>query len=124
MVKKIIVIIQARVMSERLRGKVFFNFFSETVIDRIIRIIKKTSFEKEIADKALINTYNFYTLLKSPTSNANLFLHASTKYAKELPGEYAIFEQVVPDKGFKDKGIKTLKFKSGKVEKLFTGQAD
>ena len=49
MVKKIIVVIQARVMSERLKGKVFFNFFSETVIDRIIRIIKKTSFEKEIA---------------------------------------------------------------------------
>lgn len=80
----------------------------------------RASFEKEIADKALINTYNFYTLLKSPTSNANLFLHASTKYAKELPGEYAIFDQVVPDKGFKDKGIKTLKFKSGKVEKDMT----
>jgi spore coat polysaccharide biosynthesis protein SpsF (cytidylyltransferase family) len=48
MVKKIIVVIQARVMSERLKGKVFFNFFNETVIDRIIRIIKNTSFEKEI----------------------------------------------------------------------------
>ena len=48
MLKKIIVIIQARVMSERLKGKVFFNFFNETVIDRIIRIIKNTSFEKEI----------------------------------------------------------------------------
>ena len=77
----------------------------------------RASFEKQIADQALINTYNFYTILKSPTSNANLFLYAAAKYAKELPGEYTIFEQVVPDKGFKDKGIKTLKFKSGKVEK-------
>jgi hypothetical protein len=77
----------------------------------------RASFEKQIADQALINTYNFYTILKSSTSNANLFLGAAAKYAKELPGEYSIFEQVVPDKGFKDKGIKTLKFKSGKVEK-------
>jgi hypothetical protein len=77
----------------------------------------RAGYEKQIADKALINTYNFYTLLKSPSSNANLFLHAASKYAKELPGEYTIFEQVVPDKGFKDKGIKTLKFKAGKVEK-------
>lgn len=47
--KKVIVAIQARVMSERLKGKVFFNFFGEAIIDRVIKIIKKTSFEKEIA---------------------------------------------------------------------------
>jgi spore coat polysaccharide biosynthesis protein SpsF (cytidylyltransferase family) len=48
MVKKIIVAIQARVLSKRLKGKIFFNFFNEGIIDRIIRIIKKTTFKKEI----------------------------------------------------------------------------
>jgi spore coat polysaccharide biosynthesis protein SpsF (cytidylyltransferase family) len=48
MVKKIIVAIQARVLSERLKGKIFFNFFNEAIIDRIIRIIKVTNFNKEI----------------------------------------------------------------------------
>lgn len=48
MVKKIIVAIQARILSERLKGKILFNFFNETVIDRIVRIIKKTNFQKEI----------------------------------------------------------------------------
>jgi spore coat polysaccharide biosynthesis protein SpsF (cytidylyltransferase family) len=48
MVKKIIVAIQARVLSERLQGKIFFSFFNEAVIDRIVRIIKKTNFKKEI----------------------------------------------------------------------------
>jgi spore coat polysaccharide biosynthesis protein SpsF (cytidylyltransferase family) len=48
MVKKIIITIQARVLSERLKGKIFVNFFNEDIIDRIIRITKKINFKKEI----------------------------------------------------------------------------
>ncbi len=48
MVNKVIVLIQARILSQRLKGKILFSFFNENVIDRIIRIVKKTKFNKEI----------------------------------------------------------------------------
>jgi len=47
-VNKIIVLIQARILSKRLKGKILFSFFNENIIDRIIRIVKKTQFNKEI----------------------------------------------------------------------------
>jgi spore coat polysaccharide biosynthesis protein SpsF (cytidylyltransferase family) len=47
-VKKIIVIIQARIFSQRLKGKILFSFFNESVLDRIVRIVKSTNFNKEI----------------------------------------------------------------------------
>ena len=48
MVNKVVVLIQARILSQRLKGKILFSFFNEDVIDRIIRIVKKTKFNKEI----------------------------------------------------------------------------
>ena len=49
MVKRpLIVLIQARVNSTRLKGKIFFDLFDEKVIDRIIRIAKKIELKKKI----------------------------------------------------------------------------
>jgi spore coat polysaccharide biosynthesis protein SpsF len=68
------IFIQARVDSKRLPGKIFFTFFGELIIDRIIRIAKKISpnkniflltgnyknnfFLKKIANKNKINFYS------------------------------------------------------------------
>jgi spore coat polysaccharide biosynthesis protein SpsF len=46
--KGIIIFIQARINSTRLKGKILQTFFGETVIDRIIRISKKISNKKKI----------------------------------------------------------------------------
>lgn len=42
------IFIQARIRSSRLPGKILFNFFDETVIDRIIRVTKKVNNKKNI----------------------------------------------------------------------------
>jgi len=46
--KDLKIFIQARVYSSRLPGKIFFNFFEESVIERIIRITKMISDNKNI----------------------------------------------------------------------------
>ena len=48
MVNKVIICIQARLCSTRLKGKILFNFFNKTIIDRIISIAKKVKFKKKI----------------------------------------------------------------------------
>lgn len=48
MVNKVIICIQARLCSTRLKGKILFNFFNKTVIDRIINVAKKVKFKKKI----------------------------------------------------------------------------
>ena len=42
------ILIQARLNSTRLPGKILFKFFNETVIERIIKIAKKISNPKDI----------------------------------------------------------------------------
>ncbi len=42
------ILIQARLNSTRLPGKILFKFFNETIIERIIKIAKKTSNSKDI----------------------------------------------------------------------------
>ena len=42
------IFIQARIRSSRLPGKILFNFFNETVIERIIRVSKKVLDKKYI----------------------------------------------------------------------------
>ena len=46
--KKILFCIQARIFSNRLPGKNFFNFFDETVLDRVIRIALKCVDKKNV----------------------------------------------------------------------------
>ena len=48
MVDKVFICIQARLCSTRLKGKILFNFFDKTIIDRIIDIAKKIKFKKKI----------------------------------------------------------------------------
>ncbi len=68
MVKKIIVIIQARIFSQRLKGKILFSFFNESVLDRIIRIVKSTNFNKQI------------TILSGNSKKNSLLSHYSKKH--------------------------------------------
>jgi len=46
--EKVYILIQARVKSTRLPGKIFFEFFNETVIDRVIKIAKKINNGKNV----------------------------------------------------------------------------
>ena len=62
------IFIQARVYSSRLPGKIFFNFFEESIIERIIRIAKK-----------IRNNKNIYLLTGSKKDNLVL-----KKIAKKL----------------------------------------
>ena len=45
---KFTILIQARIHSKRLRGKILFSFFGEKVLERIIRIAKAIKINKEI----------------------------------------------------------------------------
>ena len=45
---KVFILIQARVKSTRLPGKIFFEFFNEKVIDRVVRIAKKINNGKNV----------------------------------------------------------------------------
>lgn len=48
MVDKVFICIQARLSSTRLKGKILFNFFDKTIIDRIIEIAKNIKLKKKI----------------------------------------------------------------------------
>ena len=45
---KVYILIQARVKSTRLPGKIFFEFFNEKVINRVVRIAKKINNNKNV----------------------------------------------------------------------------
>lgn len=45
---QVLILIQARIHSTRLPGKIFFNFFNKTVIERIINISRKCVAKKNI----------------------------------------------------------------------------
>ena len=55
------ILIQARVNSTRLPGKIFFTFFNDTILDRIIKICKKIN-----------NNEDIYILTGSKTSNKKI----------------------------------------------------
>jgi len=101
-----------------------FQEYSHFVLEReYLRSVTPTEgktrpeFEKEIAEKALENTYNFYSILKSPSSIANVFSQIKESATSDVSKNYMIFDQIVPSKLKSDKGINTLKMKSAKVDK-------
>ena len=90
MVNKIIVIIQARILSKRLNGKILFSFFNENIIDRIIRIVKKTKFNKEIVllsgkkkNNLILNEYSKKHKIKIFFGSENDVLDRFKKFIKK-----------------------------------------
>lgn len=75
-------------------------------------------YEKEIATKALENTFNFYHMLKSPESLANVFLQLRDQPAyKAVKDQYAIFDMIGPSSTKSEKAIKNLRLNSLKMDK-------
>tara|TARA_A100001011_G_C14220343_1_gene804023 strand:+ start:46 stop:759 length:714 start_codon:yes stop_codon:yes gene_type:complete len=73
MVNEVAIFIQARLYSTRLKGKILFNFFNQTIIDRIIKISKKIKYKKKIY--ILSGNYKKNSFLKKYASdhNVNIF---------------------------------------------------
>ena len=97
--KKINVILQARVNSTRLPGKIFFTFFNQTIIERVIEIAKNiknvdkiilaTSSKKE--NIILKNICKKNKIIFFNNSNAeNNVLERYKKVIKKYPSEYFI----------------------------------
>ena len=80
----------------------------------------REKYEERIANRALETTFNFHTLFKSKDNVASKFQEIAlekTTDNKTLADEYMIFDQVsaVGTKG--QKGLKTLKLKSSKLDR-------
>jgi spore coat polysaccharide biosynthesis protein SpsF (cytidylyltransferase family) len=73
MVNKVAIFIQARLFSTRLKGKILFSFFNQTIIDRIIKISKRVKFKKKIY--ILSGNYKKNSFLKKYAliNNVNIF---------------------------------------------------
>ena len=70
MVNKVAIFIQARLFSTRLKGKILFSFFNQTIIDRIIKISKRVKFKKKIY--ILSGNYKKNSFLKKYALNNNV----------------------------------------------------
>jgi hypothetical protein len=76
----------------------------------------RESYEKRIAERALETTFNFYTLVKSKENIAVRFQQIA-KDNPDLASEYMIFDQVTGVGTQGQKGMKTLKLKSSKLDR-------
>lgn len=95
----------------------YTHFVLEREYQRSITPVKegqsREDYEKEIAQKALTKTFNFWYMLKSDNSIAAEF----SRLKKEpWTNDYMFFDQVIPAKNYGDKGFKTLKFKSSSLD--------
>ena len=100
--KKCVILIQARINSTRLPGKILFNFFNDTIIERIIKIAKKTANHKDIfiisGDKKknniLLNLAKKNNIRIYFGNETNVFLRfkkfLKTNYAKKYEYVYRI----------------------------------
>ena len=100
--KKCVILIQARLNSTRLPGKILFNFFKDTIIERIIKIAKKTSNNKDIfiisgdkkKNKILLNLAKKNNIRIYFGHETNVFLRfknfLKTNYAKKYDYVYRI----------------------------------
>jgi spore coat polysaccharide biosynthesis protein SpsF (cytidylyltransferase family) len=100
--KKCVILIQARINSTRLPGKILFNFFTDTIIERIIKIAKKVSNNKDIfiisgdkkKNRILLNLAKKNNIRIYFGHEANVFLRfrnfLKTNYAKKYKYVYRI----------------------------------
>ena len=78
----------------------------------------REQYEKDIAERALRKSYNWYGMIKGPDSIANQFQAIKDKLVAEYPQvaeEYMIFEQVKPSKDKVDTKKSTLRLVSEKL---------
>ena len=73
MVNKVAIFIQARLFSTRLKGKILFSFFNQTIIDRIIKISKRVKFKKKIYILSGNYKKNFFLKKYALINNVNIF---------------------------------------------------
>jgi len=100
--KKCVILIQARINSTRLPGKILFNFFNDTIIERIIKIAKKISNNKDIfiisgdkkKNRILLNLAKKNNIRIYFGHETNVFLRfrnfLKTNYAKKYEYVYRI----------------------------------
>lgn len=74
----------------------------------------REAYEKDIAERALRKTFNWYNMMKGPDSIASHFVRIRDKY-ENLASEYLLFEQVRPVKDKVDSKKVTLKLVSEKM---------
>ena len=70
---KVAIFIQARLFSTRLKGKILFSFFNQTIIDRIIKISKRVKFKKKIYILSGNYKKNFFLKKYALINNVNIF---------------------------------------------------
>ena len=81
--------------------------------------LNREQYEAKISEMALYRTFNFNTLLKSPLSVANQFSDFKKNYPS-IAENYLIFDQLIPVVDRLDKKMKTLKFRTSKLDKEMT----
>jgi len=74
----------------------------------------REEYEKDIAQRALRKSYNWYNMFEGPDSIASHFENIRATYP-ELANEYMIFEQVQPMKDKENAGMMTLKLVSERM---------
>lgn len=95
---KVFILIQARVKSTRLPGKIFFEFFNEKVIDRVVRIAKKINNGKNVY--IVSGSKKFNEVLEDVAKKNNIKIF----YGSEL-NVYERFKKFLKDQKIKPKYI-------------------
>jgi hypothetical protein len=75
----------------------------------------RENYEKSLSEAALNRTFNFYTLLKGDNSIVTTFDRIKNAHP-ELVKDYMIFDQLVGSSLASDKGTKTLRLRSSKLD--------
>ena len=95
---KVYILIQARVKSTRLPGKIFFEFFNEKVINRVVRIAKKINNDKNVF--IVSGSKKFNEILEEVAKKNNIKIF----YGSEL-NVYGRFKKFLEDQKIKPKYI-------------------
>lgn len=95
---KVYILIQARVKSTRLPGKIFFEFFNEKVINRVVRIAKKINNDKNVF--IISGSKKFNEILEEVAKKHNIKIF----YGSEL-NVYGRFKKFLEDQKIKPKYI-------------------
>lgn len=114
-----------KMFSMSVNKEINFKEYSHFVLEReYLRSItpvadgqSRESYEEDIAKRALRKTFNFYYNLKSEDSIANEFLNLKAKYRSELIDNFKIFDELVTPSDREDKTFKSLKLRSGRLDK-------
>ena len=106
--------------NEKANLQEYINFVLEREYLRSIMPFGKDqsreNYENTLADKALERTFNFYHLLKGTSSVVNEFDKIKTTHKEGFVKNYMLFDQLTSSPMKSEKGVKTLKLRSGKLD--------